>query len=332
MVPSNKHRCGTVAIIGRPNVGKSTLLNFLLGEKIAIVSPKPETTRRRLLGILTLPQAQILFLDTPGIYRGPITLLAKHQVQGAREALSEADVILFMTEARAGFTDEDRRIARFFPLKGKRPVFLAINKVDRVEKALVLPHIEQARQVFPFREIFPISAEKGTNVEPLLGSLVQALPEGLPIFPPDQITDRPLREQAQEIIREKALLFTHDEIPHSVGVLVEEWRHGKPRASHIAERESQIAEREAQNMIDEAPSNLQPATSTYIQATIFVERDSQKGILIGKQGALLKKIGQASRKELEEVTDGQVYLDLWVKVARNWRRDPIMLKRLGYPG
>ena len=286
--------------MGRPNVGKSTLLNRFLGQKIAIVSPKPETTRDRLLGILTLPEAQILFLDTPGIYRGAKTLLAKHQIQAAREALNEADVLLLMTEGKAGVTDEDCQIIRMLPKKDRIPVFLAINKVDRVEKSLLLPQIDQASQRFPFREIIPISASKGDHVEPLLKILCDALPEGPALYPPDQVTDRPARHLAQELIREKALLFTHEEIPYAVAVRIEEWRPGTS------------------------------PTTTYVRATLFVERESQKGILIGKDGALLKRIGQAARKEIEDLAEGKVYLDLWVKVAPNWRTNPRLLKEVGY--
>ncbi len=322
---AQEHRCGTIAILGRPNVGKSTLLNHLLGEKIAIVSPKPETTRERLLGVLTLPGTQLLFLDTPGIYRGPITLLAKHQVQAAREALAEADQILFMTEAQAGFTDEDKRIIRLFSKKEERiPVFLAINKVDRVDKSLILPHIAEASLLYPFKEIFPISATNGTNVEDLLKAMASSLPLGPAHYPPDQITDRPMRAQAQELIRERVLLFTHEEIPHSVAVLVEEWRIGKSREQETGGMEHADE--------DFHPPALVSRLSTYIRATIYVERDSQKGILIGKEGGLLKKIGKAARIEIEKVLEGPVYLDLWVKVAKNWRKDPAMLKRFGYSG
>ena len=303
------HRCGTVAIVGRPNVGKSTLLNRFLGQKIAIVSRKPETTRDRLLGILTLPSAQILFLDTPGIYRGAKTLLARHQVQAARQALEEADVILLLTEGPAGLTDQDREIIQILPKKKGVPSFLAINKVDRVEKALLLPQIAQAQQLYPFLEIFPISAAMGDNVEQLLQALAATLPEGSPLYPADEITDRPLRFQVQELIREKVLLATHEEVPHSVAVLVEEWRAGERSA----------------RFTDQKPS-------TYIRATIYVERDSQKGILIGKEGSLLKKIGQAARKDIEDLIESPAYLDLWVKVARNWRMDPKILKMLGYYG
>lgn len=321
------HRCGSVAIVGRPNVGKSTLLNRFLGQKIAIVSPKPETTRDRLLGILTLADAQILFLDTPGIYRGAKTLMAKHQVRQAREALQEADVVLFLTEAQAGLTDGDREIIQLLPKKGtgtflpeggcagkKEPVpcFLAINKVDRIERKLLLPQIHAYQALFPFREIFPISATKGDNVEPLLNALVKALPEGPALYPPDQVTDRPVRDLARDLIREKALIFTHEEIPHAVAVTIEEWRAGqKPQG---------VRPLEGQKGSD----------PIYIRAILYLERESQKGILIGKEGRLLKRIGQAAREEIEVLLEGPAYLDLWVKVAPNWRKNPADLKRFGY--
>ena len=301
---STPHRCGSVAIVGRPNVGKSTLLNRFLGQKIAIVSHKPETTRDRLLGVLTLPDAQILFLDTPGIYRGAKTLMAKHQIQVAREALAEADALLLMTEAQAGFTDEDKDLLRLLPKRSPEgegvPVFLAINKVDRVKKDLILPQLAVAGQLYPFREIFPISAEKGDNVQELLKAVASALPEGPAHYSETQVTDRPVRTMAQELIREQVLLFTHEEVPYSVAVLIEEWREGV-RGAKI-----------------------------YVRATIYVERDSQRIILIGKAGALLKKVGQAARKETEKLAERPVFLDLWVKVAKNWRKDPVMLRRLGY--
>ena len=320
-----KHRCGSVAIVGRPNVGKSTLLNRFLGQKIAIVSPKPETTRDRLLGILTLAHAQILFLDTPGIYRGAKTLLAKHQIQQAREALQEADLLLVLTEGQAGITDGDREIITGVRHRGNfskdspvsDTVFLAINKVDRVRKELILPQIEAYGQLFPFREIFPISATKGDNVEPLLTALVKALPEGPALYPPDQVTDRPVRDMVRDLIREKALIFTHEEIPHAVAVTIEEWRAGQPSSR----RPSLVPPDEAR----------QPASkTTYIRAILYLERESQKGILIGKQGNLLKRIGENARKEIEELLEGPAYLDLWVKVAPNWRKNPADLRRFGY--
>ena len=287
-------------------MGKSTLLNRFLGQKIASVSPKPETTRDRLLGVLTLPEAQVLFHDTPGIYRGAKTLLAKHQVQVAREALAEADAVLVMTDATAGLTDADRDLFRLLPKERGRtpeeriPVFLAINKADRARKPLILPHIEEALKLHPFREIFPISAMTGENAAPLLKSLVAALPEGPAHFPPDQVTDRPLRALAQDLIREKVLVYTREEVPHAVAVLVEEWREGT-RGKKL-----------------------------YIRATVYVERDSQKAILVGKEGSVLKNVGQSARKELEKLSGQAVFLDLWVKVAKNWRKDPVMLRRLGY--
>ena len=293
------HRCGSAAIIGRPNVGKSTLLNRFLGQKIAAVSPKPETTRDRLLGVLTLSHAQIAFIDTPGIYRGPKTLMAKHQIQVAREALAEADLLLVMTDGTTGLLDEDKDLLRLLPKTGQ-PVFLAINKADRAKKPLLLPHIDEARRLYPFREIFPISAVHGDNVPALLEALVAALPEGAALYPADQVTDRPVRTLAQEMIREKTLLYTNEEVPHSVAVLIEEWREGVKGAK------------------------------VYVRATIYVERGSQKRILIGKEGASLKRIGQAARKELETLAERPVFLDLWVKVAKSWRKDPQMLKRLGF--
>ncbi|MBI3322603.1 MAG: GTPase Era [Candidatus Omnitrophica bacterium] len=312
------HRCGSVAIVGRPNVGKSTLLNRFLGQKIAIVSPKPETTRERLLGVLTLPNAQAIFIDTPGIYRGPKTLLGRHQIQAARGALAEADVVLMVTEGHAGITDEDRELMRALPRPGREeletiPAFLAINKVDRVRKEKILPQIDEARKRYRFRDIFPISATKGDNAEALLKSITEALPEGPPLYPPDQITDQPARILAQELIREKTLLFTHEEVPHAVAVVVEEWRAGEKSAREGAPR-----------VPDKGPQH------TYIRANLYVERESQKGILIGKGGLLLKKIGKAARREIEDLAGGPVYLDLWVKVAKDWRKDPQALRRMGY--
>ncbi|MBI3318352.1 MAG: GTPase Era, partial [Candidatus Omnitrophica bacterium] len=182
-------------------------------------------------------------------------------------------------------------------------VFLAINKVDRIEKGRVLPQIEEGMKLYPFREIFPISAKDGSNVHELLSALKGSLPVGAPLYPPDQVTDRTVRTMAQEIIREKALLFTHEEVPHAVAVLVEEWRAGKPSPK---------------------------GKHTYIRATVYVERTSQKGILIGKEGALLKKIGQAARSEIEKLSEEPVFLELWVKVENNWRKNPQFLKSLGY--
>ncbi len=327
-----EHRCGTVVIIGRPNVGKSTLLNRFLGQKIAIVSPKPETTRDQLLGILTLPNAQILFLDTPGIYRGAKTLMAKHQVREAREGLEKADVVLLLTEAQIGVTDGDREIIPLLPRKGERPVFLAINKADRIDRKLILPQIETFSRLFAFREIFPTSATKGDNMEPLLKALTTALPKDPALYPPDQITDRPVRDLVRDLIREKALIFTHEEIPHAVAVTLEEWRSGQP-SGRDSEFTSGAASDSRSRSASQVPTDEGPprsAKTTYIRAVLYVERDSQKGILIGKEGHLLKRIGQAARKEIEELLEGPAYLDLWVKVAPNWRKNPIDLRRFGY--
>jgi len=320
---SSKHRCGTVAIVGRPNVGKSTLLNRLMGQKIAIVSPKPETTRGRLLGILTLEDAQVLFLDTPGLGRPAKTLLEKHQIQEATGALEESDILLFVTDATAGWTEEDERILKRLskPMESDptdrtqkdKPVFLAINKVDRIDKGLILAQIRRAADRFSFQEIFPISALSGENVPSLLRALVAALPEGPALYPPDHLTDRPVRSLVCEIIREKAILFTHEEVPYGVAVAIEEWRPGKSPSSGLGKERSH-------------PLPL------YIRATIYVERTSHKGILIGKGGTLLKRIGAHARPEIEALVGTKVFLDLWVKVAKDWRKDPAFLRRLGYIG
>jgi len=310
-------------ILGKPNVGKSTLLNALLEQKIAIVSPKPETTRKRMLGILTLPEGQILFLDTPGVHRGPKTLLAKHQIQSARSALSEADGILMVIQSSDGWGDEDRQIVKLLPRVDRGaapsekaptvPVILAINKADRVNKRLILPQIEEAGKLYPFREIVPISATRGENLKPLKEALLRMLPEGPPLYPANQLTDQPVRELAAEVIREKVLLFTHEEVPHAIAVQIEEWRTGAP-----SQREG----------------TPEPAGKKhlYVRATLHVERDSQKGILIGKGGQALKRIGQAARKEIEHLAGSPIYLDLWVKVSQNWRKDPKILRNLGYSG
>jgi GTP-binding protein Era len=193
---------------------------------------------------------------------------------------------------------------------------LAINKADRVRKELILPQIDEAHGLYPFREIFPISAKKGDNVAALLGAVTQALPEGPALYPTDEVTDRSVRDLAKDLIREKVLLFTHEEIPHGVAVVIEEWRPGQQtKAKPVSDTEKPVSD-----------------TKTYVRAVIYVERESQKGIMIGKQGGLLKKIGAAARREIETLTEGSVYLDLWVKVARNWRKDPLMLRRLGYGG
>ncbi|MBI3990346.1 MAG: GTPase Era [candidate division NC10 bacterium] len=297
-LPREGFKAGFIALIGRPNVGKSTLMNRLLGRKLSIISPKPQTTRHRILGVKTLPQAQLLFLDTPGIHRAQV-LLNREMVKAALKAAGEADLILWMVDAEDPFTDDDQLILEALQ-KARVPLLLAINKVDLVKKETLLPLIERFRQRLPFKEIVPISATEGDNVERLEELLITYLPEGHPFYPEDQLTDRSERFFIAELIREKVHHFCHQEIPYAVAVEVESFKERKER----------------------------PLVE--IQATIYVEKDSQKGIVIGAGGRMLKKIGEIARQEIEAFLGTQVFLHLWVKVRPAWRKDEHALKEFGY--
>jgi GTP-binding protein Era len=287
-----------VAIIGKPNVGKSTILNYLVGEKVAIVSPRRETTRDKILGILSEKNFQIIFIDTPGIHR-PKHLLGKEMVRQAESAFAAADLILFVIDAREGFLEDEARIIQLLP-KDKKTILL-INKIDLIRKNLLLPLIAEAAKKNIFREIIPICATKGDNLAALREKIITLLPEGQAFYPAEQLTDKNERFCAAEIVREKTLEFTRQEVPQAVAVLVEETK----------DREN------AKNLV-------------YIRAIIFVEKHSQKKIMVGKNGEMLKTIGQAARKDIEDFLDKKVYLDLWVKVWENWRQDPQALRELGY--
>ncbi|CAM3476223.1 GTPase Era [Hydrogenibacillus schlegelii] len=289
-------RSGFVAIIGRPNVGKSTLLNAFLGAKVAIVSPKPQTTRNRIRGVLTEDRGQIIFIDTPGIHR-PRTELGRRMVDYAYGTLREVDAVLVVMDASAGIRPEDREIVARLPRERER-VYLLINKVDLVRKATLLPLLEEARTLYPFREFIPVSAVTGENLRSVLDVLFRDLPEGPAFYPPDVRSDHPETFVAQEIIREKILHLTEEEVPHSVAVVVEGW--------------------------EEKPAII------VVRATIVVERASQKGILIGKGGRMLKEIGRLAREELEAIFGTRFYLELWVKVREDWRNRPGLLHHLGY--
>ncbi|GAB4470139.1 MAG: hypothetical protein Kow00124_06010 [Anaerolineae bacterium] len=295
------HRSGFVAVIGKPNVGKSTLMNALLGEKLAIVSPRPQTTRDRQLGILTLPEAQVIFVDTPGIHIAR-TPLGEYMVEVAAEAIPDSDLILFLVDVSEPPDEADRQIAALIAAHEGAPVILVLNKIDLLDSE---PGEVRDTRCADFTALLPgaaplrVSAAEGRGVEQLQAMILAALPEGPRYYPPDQLTDTHLRENAAELIREQVLLRYEQEVPHAVAVQIEEFK--------------------------ERSDNM-----TYIRATIFVEKDSQKAILIGKKGAALKELGQAARAELEALLGTQVYLDLWVKVLKNWRRDPRALRRLGY--
>ncbi len=290
-------KSGYVALIGFPNVGKSTLLNRLVGGKLAITSPKPQTTRHRLLGIVNTPAAQFLFLDTPGVLE-PRGALNETLVQAAITALNEADVVVWLVEPRL----PDPRDQVLLPhLRGlSRPLLIALNKIDRVPKPQLLPLITAFHELFPGAPIIPVSGLTGDGLEELVGAISGLLPMAPPLYPLDQDTDSSERFLVGELIRERILHHTGEEVPHAVAVQVEEFD-----------------ERERPRLVR-------------IRAVIYVERDSQKAILIGKRGRMLKAIGAEARAEIEALVDAKVYLELWVKVWKNWRKDPRAIRTLGY--
>ncbi len=291
---TEKFSSGFIAIIGRPNVGKSTLLNCLLGEKISIISDKPQTTRNRIRGIVTTPRAQLVFIDTPGIHK-PIHKMNELMVKAALGTYNEVDVILMLAEATERPGAGDRFIIE--SLKGvNTPVFLLINKVDLVEKERLLPLIAEFSGLYPFAEIIPVSALKG-DLGNLVDTIVKRLPVGPRYFPDDQLTDQPERFIVAELIREKVFELTKDEIPYSSAVVIEQMK--------------------------EEPE------LTRVHATIYVDRDSQKGIVIGKNGAMLKEIGTRARLDAEKLLGVKVFLQIWVKVKKDWREDDRMLKNIG---
>jgi len=295
--PANTpYRCGYVSLIGRPNVGKSTLLNALLGEKVAIVSPKPQTTRNRIVGIKTLPAAQLVVLDTPGIHI-PRHKLGERMVREASDTLHDVDVVLFLVEPVLPTAGDTAILSSLAEVR--KPVVLVVNKVDTVKKPELLPVIEAYAKLHAFREVIPISALAGDGLDILQSVVVSLLPEGPKLYPEDLLTDQIERFMATEIIREKIMQQTDDEIPYSVAVEVLTWKE---------KREGLVV----------------------IQANIYVERDSQKGIIIGKNGARLKEIGTAARGDIERLLGTKVFLELWVKVKKDWRNDERALKELGF--
>ena len=291
-------KSGFTGIIGKPNVGKSTLLNSIVGQKIAITTHKPQTTRNRITGIRNLGNAQIIFVDTPGLHKAK-SPLAKSMVNAAREVLSEVDVVMLLVDAQSGIRADDLDIIASLKETGT-PVIAVINKIDAVRKEDILPMIEELSRLFPFKEIVPVSAIKNFNVERLEQVIAGYLPEGPQLFPEDMITDVSERFIAAEIVREKVTLLTHEEIPYSTAVVVDLFK-----------------EDETKNLIR-------------IQAVIQVEKDSQKGIIIGKKGAKLKEIGRQARLEMERFFAARVYLELFVRARKDWTQSDAMLQELGY--
>jgi len=293
---STDFHSGYVSIIGRPNVGKSTLLNSILSEKIAIVTKKPQTTRNRIIGIKTLPEAQIIFIDTPGIHI-PKHKLDEVMVRTAMEALKEVDVILFMVEPHKPGKGEKAIIDLL--KKVRTPVFLLINKIDTVRKPEILPLIDHFKELYLFKEIIPVSALTQDGIGLLIERICKYLPSGPMYYPEDLVTDQLERFMVSEIIREKIMDMTEEEVPHSVAVEVAGWN----------EREDGLIS---------------------ISGNIYVERESQKGIIIGKKGIMLKSIGSAARVDIENLLNTRVFLELWVKVKKDWRNDKRLLHELGY--
>ncbi len=289
-------RSGYVSIVGRPNVGKSTLLNTILGQKVSIVAARPQTTRNRILGIKNLPGAQIIFIDTPGMHR-PRNLLGEAMVGSVREALHEIDLVLFVTEPGHD-AGRDGLIVQSLQNIDK-PVFLLVNKIDSVRKPEVLRIIDQYKELLPFREIIPVSALRKDGTDRVVEKILDYLPAGPKYYPDDLVTDQIERFMAAEIIREKIMRKTAEEIPYSVAVEVQEW----------TEREDGIVS---------------------ISANIYVEREGQKGIIIGEKGRMLKEVGTLARIEIERLLDAKVFLQLWVKVKKGWRDDEKALHELGY--
>ncbi len=290
-------KCGYVAIIGRPNVGKSTLLNHLLGQKISITSRKPQTTRHRLLGIKTTEKAQIVYVDTPGIHQRRHNAMNRYLNRAATGSLVGVDVVVWLLEALQ-WTDEDKHILSMLQQQAC-PIILGVNKIDKLQqKDLLLPYLSEMAEKRPFHSIMPISALRAENLTGLETDIIGLLPENIPLFSEEQVTDRSERFLAAEIVREKLVRRLGEELPYRLTVQIEHFEE-KPHLTHIS-------------------------------AVIWVERDSQKGIVIGKQGKMLKTIGETARKDLETMLDQKVYLQLWVKVKQGWCDNDRSLKQLGY--
>lgn len=296
MSDNTAYRSGFAALIGRPNVGKSTLMNCLIGQKIAITSDKPQTTRGRIQTVYTSPEGQIVFLDTPGIHKAK-NRLGDYMVNVARRTLTEVDVILWLVEPGTFIGAGERHIIEQLK-QTDTPVILVVNKVDTVKKEALLPCIDTYRREYDFAEIVPVSALKADNTETLIRCVMKYLPYGDAFYDEDTVTDQPVRQIVSELIREKALRLLSDEIPHGIAVTIESMKYRK-------------------KIVD-------------IEAVIVCEKNSHKGIIIGKDGAMLKKIGSQARPEIEEMLESRVNLQLWVKVRKDWRDSELLLKNFGY--
>ena len=292
----NMKKSGYVTFIGRPNVGKSTLMNRLIGQKIAITSNKPQTTRNKIQTVYTDDRGQIVFLDTPGIHKSH-NKLGDYMVNAAKSTLSEVDIAIWLVEPTDYIGAGEKHIIELLK-KAKCPVFLAVNKIDTVKKEELLPFIDTYHRELDFAEVIPVSAKRGDNCDELMNEIFKYLPYGEMYFDEDTVTDQPIRQIAAEIIREKALRLLSDEIPHGIAVTIEQMKNRG-------------------NIYD-------------VDANIYCEKDSHKGIIIGKGGAMLKKIGSQARPEIEEMLEAKINLQLWVKVKKDWRDSDFLLKNFGY--
>ena len=293
----SQFKSGFVSIVGRTNVGKSTLLNSFVGEKVAIISEKPQTTRWRIQGVRTYPEGQIVFIDTPGIHK-PKYKLSQMMVKLSLQSLKDVDLILLMVDANKPFGSGDQFVINLLP-KVDAPVFLLLNKIDLIKKEHLLPLIDKYQTLFSFAEIIPISALKGDNLDRLKNKVLEYLPAGAAYFPPDYFTDQSERTVVAELIREKILSHTREELPYSTTVMVDSFK------------------------TDEDKKLIR------IEAIIYVDKESHKGIIIGKDGSLLKRIGTQARQDIEKVLNSKVFLQLWVKVKKGWRQDERFLQKLG---
>lgn len=295
---NDNFKSGFAAIIGRPNVGKSTLMNHLIGQKIAITSKKPQTTRNKIQTVYTCKEGQIIFLDTPGIHKAK-NKLGEYMVNVAEQTLKDVDVVMWLVEPTTYVGAGEKHIAQQLE-KTNLPVILVINKIDTIQKEEILQVIDTYRKLYDFAEIIPVSALRGMNTEDIITSLFKYMPYGPMFYDEDTVTDQPQRQIVAEVIREKALHALDEEIPHGIAVTIEKMR-----------------ERKGQNIVD-------------IEATIICERESHKGIIIGKQGTMLKKIGSNARYEIEKMLEEKVNLKIWVKVRKDWRDSDIQMKNFGY--
>ena len=299
MIENKQYKSGFVTLIGRPNVGKSTLMNRMIGQKIAITSNKPQTTRNRIQTVLTTEEGQIVFVDTPGIHKAK-NKLGAYMVNVAERTLNEVDVVLWLVEPSTFIGAGEQHIAQQLE-KVRTPVILVMNKVDQVKREELLPCIAKYKDIYHFAEIVPVCARTGENTDELVRVILQYLPYGPRFYDEDTVTDQPMRQIAAELIREKALRLLNDEIPHGIAVTIERMK--------------------------ERPDGIMD-----IDASIVCERDSHKGIIIGKGGSMLKRIGTEARKDIEHMMDIQVNLKLWVKVRKEWRDSELYMKNYGYDG